>query len=294
MSEERDTREKGFKPLGSYCRSNVKGYLSMMKCFRFLVVVILVFYVVSPAIAVSPYGLPPGYPQAKEPKVVYVPVPQKASTIGPTPPPKPTPPPSGTLTIMVSPSTARVTIDGSYTTEKTHNLRPGIHTIQVTAPGYLSKNEQIRVDSGDSSHISITLDKDPNYVAPVDLASLKVTSHPAGASVYIADRLNGTTPCTITAPVGPHTVTLRLEGYLDRAETVELCKTSGRSTQEVFWILTEETPPPRPVRTEPVIHETPSPSPAATLTRASAQSDEPADVLQYVVYFFRGLFGGNQ
>lgn len=266
----------------------------MTKCFRFLVVAALVIYIVSPVIAISSYGLPPGYPQspgypqAKETKVVYVPVPQKVST-GPTPTPKPTPLPLGTLTITVSPSEATMTIDGSHTVGTTHNLLPGIHTIRVTAPGYLTHTEQVRVNSGDRSYISIVLEKDLNYVERV---KFNVKSRPAGASVYVDGKLNGTTPCMVSASAGTHTVVLRLEGYQEQSYTMDLDSTRPQSISAQLVQGVGPLSTPDPVQTEMMRRETPSPSPSTTITRASAHSEEPTDVLQYVIYFFRGVFGG--
>mgnify|MGYP000864389158 FL=1 len=273
----------------------------MVKYFRLLAVIILVFCIVYPVTStiINPPVRsvpPPGAPGAshQRPIVVYV---------------TPTQTPVNYLTVEVSPGEATISIDGGYgpiapmkspitgskspTKRETYSLPTGTHTIRATAPGYQTHTERFQINSGDRSHISITLDKDPNYVAPVYLAGLEVTSCPTGASVYIDGRPNGTTPCTIVASAGPHTVMLRLEGYLDRTETVDLYNTSDLSNQKVFWILTEEGAPlSQPVQTEPIMHETSGSTSSTAITRASAQSDEPTDVLQYVVYFFRGLFGG--
>jgi len=229
--------------------------------------------------------------------LITVPRQQVTSNVGPATT-KPVLPPSGSLTINVSPNTAKVTVDDREPTiiptgSSRFVLGTGTHTIHVTATGYLSKTERIQISNGDASYLSISLDKDPKYVEPVTLASLEVTSHPTGASVYVDGQPIGATPYTITAPVGPHTVTLRAEGYQDRMETVDIRKTSSRTNQKIFWILTPDdvqTPSPQPAGTESVMR----PSPSTTLTRANAQSDEPTDVLQYVIYFFRGLLGGNQ
>ena len=265
----------------------------MVKYFRLLAVIILVFCIVYPVTStiINPSVRsvpPPGAPGASHqgPIVVYV---------------TPTQNPVNYLTVEVSPSEATISVDGGYgpitsskspTKRETYSLPAGTHTIRATAPEYQTHIERFQINSGDRSYISITLDKDPNYVAPVYLAGLEVTSHPTGASVYLDGQLNGTTPCTITAPVGPHTVALRLEGYQDRAETVDLCKASDRSTQKVFWILTEGGTSAAPVQKEAVVRETPSPPPLTTITRAGAHAEEPKDVLQFVVFFFRGLFGG--
>lgn len=273
----------------------------MVKYFRLLAVIILVFCIVYPVTStiINPPVRsvpPPGAPGAshQRPIVVYV---------------TPTQTPVNYLTVEVSPGEATISIDGGYgpiapmkspitgskspTKRETYSLPTGTHTIRATAPGYQTHTERFQITSGDRSYIFITLDKDPNYIEPVEQASLEVTSSPTGASVYIDNRLNGTTPCAITASVGPHTVMLRLEGYLDRTETVDIYKTSGRSTQKIFWILEEvQTQPPQQVQTEPVKHGMVSASPSGVTKTANLQQEEPADLLQHVIFFFRGLFGG--
>lgn len=274
----------------------------MANFFHFLVVVILVFCIISPvssAIVNPPVrSVPPG---GTGPVYIYV-------------TPAPTPKPVNYLTVEVSPSNATITIDGGYgpsspmgspltgsnspTKSVTYSVSPGTHTVRAGASGYKTHTEQIKIDNGDRSHISITLEKDLNYVAPVTpvtLASFEVTSHPAGASVYVDGQPNGTTPCTISATAGSRTVTLRLEGYLDRTETVDIRKTSSRTSQKVFWILTPEeaqTLPSRPVQTETQKRAVANASPPAVTTMANLPQGEPVDLLQHVIYFFRGIFGG--
>jgi hypothetical protein len=184
-----------------------------------------------------------------------------------------------------------MTIDGSHTVGTTHNLLPGIHTIRVTAPGYLTHTEQVRVNSGDRSYISIDLEKDLNYV---EMVKFNVKTRPAGASVYVDGKLNGTTPCMVSVSAGTHTVVLRLEGYQEQSYTMDLDSTrhpsiSAQLVQSVGPLST-----PEPIQTETVRAATASPSQSTTISSASTQPEEPKDVLQYVVYFFRGLFGGKQ
>jgi len=210
-----------------------------------------------------------------------------------TPTPTPSPNlPLGTLSVAVSPSQASVTIDGvPYTIGSRKTLQTGTHTIEVKATGYFTKTEQIQMYPGNASHIFISLEKTPGYVDPKDMIVFEVTSHPTGASVYIDGQLSGTTPCTISAPKGSRAVTLRLEGYQDRTETVDLYKRSSGTPQKVFWILTEEeaqVSPSQPVQTETQKHAAESASPPTT----NLQREEPLDLLQHIIYFFRGLFGG--
>jgi len=193
----------------------------MVKCFRLLAAIVLIFCIVYPvtSVVVNPpiRSAPPGAPSQYHYGTVIV-------YVTPTQTPKPV----TYLTVEVSPDEATISIDGGYgpitpmrspitgskspTKRETYSLPTGTHTIRATAPGYQTHTERFQITSGDRSYIFITLDKDPNYIEPVEQASLEVTSSPTGASVYIDNRLNGTTPCAITASVGPHTVMLRLGG----------------------------------------------------------------------------------
>ena len=233
-------------------------------------------------------------------EVNLIPMPRRTPTT--TPPTfQKTPPPTpslhlGVLSVSLSPSQASLTIDGLPCNKRApQSLESGTHTLEVKATGYISKTEQIQITRGQNLYLKIALDKDPTTIAPEDLILFEATSHPTGASVYIDGQHNGTTPCTITTSIGQHTVLFQIEGYQDREETMEFYKNAGRSSpQKVFWILTEEGASSAPVQKEAVVRETPRSTSSTTITRASAQSDEPTDVLQYVIYFFRGVFGGGQ
>lgn len=236
--------------------------------------------------------------------VALSPIPRQTAKNTPVSTPTPTQKPVNYLTVEVSPREATITIDGtggvnihidsnqkSPTRRIMYSISPGTHTVQATATGYLPKTEQIQINSGDNSYLSISLDKDPNPVAPpVTLASFEMTSRPTGASVYVDGELNGTTPCVISAPVGPHTVMLRVEGYQDRTETVEIIKTYDSMPQKIFWILTPEdvqTSPSQLVQTETQKHAVEG----TVTTTSNLQQEEPVDLLQHIIYLFRGLQG---
>lgn len=226
------------------------------------------------------------------------PEPRKTATPTPvwTPRPQPTVLSLGVMTLSVTPSHATVTIDGIPSKKGVPlSLYSGTHTIVVKAIGYITKTEQIQINLGDHLNPNIALEKDPKTIAPEDLVLFEATSDPTGASVYIDGRLNGTTPCTIATSLGQHTVTFRMEGHQDREETIDFYKNAaGRtSPQRVFWMLTEGGTSSAPVQKETVVRETPRSTPSTAITRAGAQAEEPKDVLQCVIYFFRGLFRGS-
>lgn len=272
----------------------------MVKYFRLLVGVILILCIVYPVTSTIVYqpvrSAPAGGPGVSNSGPIYVYV-------------TPTQTPVSYLTIEVSPDEATISIDGGYGSSSpmgspltdtrshikrvTYSISSGTHTIRATAPGYQTHTEQVKIDSGDRSHISITLEKDLNYV---EMTKFDVKTRPSGASVYVDGKLNGTTPCKVSASVGTHTVVLRLEGYQEQTHIMDLTSTMSQSLSVQLVQGVGPLSTPYPVQTETMRREAPtqSPSPSTNITRASAHSEEPTDVLQYVIYFFRGLFGGEQ
>ncbi len=267
----------------------------MVKCFRLLAAVVLIFCIVYPvtSVVINPpvRSAPPGGPGASHSGPVYIYV-------------TPTQRPVNYLTIEVSPDEATIFIDGgssssppvgspltdsrSHIKRVTYPISPGTHTIRATAPGYQTHTEQVQVNSGDKSYISIALDRDPSYV---EMTEFNVKTRPVGASVYVDGRLNGTSPCTVSASVGTHTVALRLEGYREQTYTMDLNSTRSISAQLIREIGAPSEPV--PVQTETVIRAAAITSPPIVTTTANAQQSEPADLFQYIIFFFRGVFGGD-
>lgn len=268
----------------------------MAKYFRILVGVILILCIVYPVTSTIIHqpvrSAPPGGPSVSHSSPVYVYV-------------TPTQKPVNYLTIEVSPDEATMSIDGgagignpvgspitdprSHTKRVTYSLSSGTHTIRVTAPGYQTHTEQVKIDSGDWSHISITLEKDPSYI---EMTKFDVKTRPAGASVYVDDKLNGTTPCEVSAGVGTHTVILRLEGYQEQTHTVSLTSTTSQSLSVQLVQGVGPLSTPDPVGTESPKRAEAISSPSGVTTTANLQQEEPGDLLQHVIFFFRGLFGG--
>lgn len=269
----------------------------MPNCFHFLVAIILVLCIISPVASAttspSVRSVSPGGTGNIHSGPVYIYV---------TPTPRPV---VNYLTVEVSPDEATVTIDGGYgssslvgppltypgasTKGATYSISPGTHTIRATAPGYQTHTEQVRIYSADHSHVSITLDKDPGYV---EMTKFNVITRPAGALVYVDGKLNGTTPCKVSASVGAHTVVLRLEGYQEQIHTMDLTSTMSHSLSAQLVLDIGPLSTPGPIQTETQKHAVASASPPAVTTTTNPQQGEPMDLLQHVIYFFKGVFGG--
>jgi serine/threonine-protein kinase len=62
---------------------------------------------------------------------------------------------------------------------------------------------------------------------PVDMGSLRVSSDPAGAQVYVDGSLKGTAPTTVELPVGGHEVRLSMPGHYEWEARVQVDKEGG-------------------------------------------------------------------
>ena len=99
--------------------------------------------------------------------------------------------------------------DSSYVTPfALTNLQPGQHTITVSKPGYSTDTRTVSVTSGNRATIVVHLSQ--------LMATLVVSSDPAGANVYVDGRDAGTrTPAQVSVDKGQHVVLVRKMGYID-------------------------------------------------------------------------------
>jgi hypothetical protein len=66
---------------------------------------------------------------------------------------------NGTLSLSSTPSAASVLIDGTIagTTPQSFSLAPGIHTLQVSSPGYVTSNSSVNINSAQTTTLSVVL-----------------------------------------------------------------------------------------------------------------------------------------
>ncbi|MGA8428501.1 MAG: PEGA domain-containing protein [Candidatus Sulfotelmatobacter sp.] len=119
----------------------------------------------------------------------------------------------GQMVLDSTPQGAQVQVDGrtdpSYVTPfLLPGLVPGQHTITVSKSGYTSDTRPVEIASGNKTSLVVHL---------VQLmATLAVTSSPAGASVFIDGRDTGkTTPAQVNVDKGQHIVLIRKVGFID-------------------------------------------------------------------------------
>jgi serine/threonine protein kinase len=126
----------------------------------------------------------------------------------------------GRVAIDSTPQGAQVQIDGksdpAWVTPYTMaGLAPGQHTVVVAKPGYVTDTRTIDVASGNKALVAI-------HLTPL-MATLSVSSSPAGANVYVDGKDSGKlTPAQLSLDKGAHAILLRKAGYLDEAASSQL------------------------------------------------------------------------
>jgi serine/threonine protein kinase len=125
----------------------------------------------------------------------------------------------GQLALDSTPQGAQVQIDGrgdpSWVTPLAlSNLQPGAHSIVVSKSGYSTDSRSVDVASGGKATLVV-------HLAQL-MATLAVTSDPAGANVYVDGKDMGKlTPAQVSVDKGSHTVLVRKMGYIDETTTAQ-------------------------------------------------------------------------
>jgi eukaryotic-like serine/threonine-protein kinase len=119
----------------------------------------------------------------------------------------------GQIAIDSTPQGAQVQLDGktdpSWVTPFTlSGLNPGQHAVTVSKAGYSTDSRTVEVASGSKAFVVTHL----NQI----MATLSVTSTPAGANVYIDGKDTGKlTPAQVSVDKGQHVVLVRKAGFID-------------------------------------------------------------------------------
>jgi len=125
----------------------------------------------------------------------------------------------GQMAIDSTPQGAQVQIDGrtdpSWVTPFTlPGLEAGSHTITVSKAGYSTDTRAVEVVSGGKAFVT-------SHLALL-MATLAVSSTPAGANVYIDGKDTGKlTPAQVSVDKGQHVVLVRKSGYLDETTNTQ-------------------------------------------------------------------------
>ena len=110
------------------------------------------------------------------------------------------------------PATLRVNGKELGETPLTAEVQPGEHQLEVSLDGYKTVAQQVTVDAGQGVSVRVPLQRaqlqDPPLIA--------VSSDPAGAQIFLDQKLVGVTPVRVRTTAGPHEVRLALDGYVPR------------------------------------------------------------------------------
>ena len=125
---------------------------------------------------------------------------------------------AGSIHVTSSPSGSAVYLNGNYrgTAPLTiQNLVPGTYSLEADHTGYQSDYATVTVRAGQQSNVQFTLTPIEQY------GSIKVTSSPSGAYVYMDGTYKGKTPLTLTSvSAKKHNIELDLSGYYDWMSSV--------------------------------------------------------------------------
>lgn len=126
-----------------------------------------------------------------------------------------TTPATASIDVSTMPNGASIYIDGVYkgTSRLTTIVPVGTHTVRAELANYKTTTTTAEVLAGRSNWVSMNMDLVSTLTGAT--GKLYVTSTPSGAGVFVNQFQKGTTPCTLTLPVGQHIVMLQKPGYID-------------------------------------------------------------------------------
>lgn len=134
--------------------------------------------------------------------------------------------------VSSTPTGATVTVNGDYRgrTPLTLALAPGDSRLAFFLDGYRTEERSLSLDSGEER--SLNVDLQPN------LGTVRVSTDPAGASIYVDGERRGSDGDLLKLPARPHKIEARKDGYAPASKTVT---PRGDLEQTVrFDLLTEE------------------------------------------------------
>ncbi len=131
---------------------------------------------------------------------------------------RPTQAPFGTLSVDSEPRRSEVYVDGTFVgfTPVDYGLRPGSYDVQIVGNDR-TYEERVNVRPDRTTSVFATLQP------RVRTGSVRFTSEPSGADVYVAGRFEGTTPLPArTFDVGRYEAEFRREGFQNSRVTFEV------------------------------------------------------------------------
>ncbi|NQU05599.1 MAG: PEGA domain-containing protein [Calditrichaeota bacterium] len=125
------------------------------------------------------------------------------------------------LKVTSDPSGATVFLDGDrlgMTPLEKNDLTPGEGMLTVEKDGYVTNSQIVRLKVGDNPPVNV-------YLA-IQTGSISITTIPSGAEVFLDNEsigvYNGTPIVRNKLSIGSHTARVRMEGYNDASQTIDV------------------------------------------------------------------------
>ncbi len=123
----------------------------------------------------------------------------------------------GTLRLAVEPSGSLVYVDGKFYGIGNAELRyltTGRHEVTVEAPGYREERASVELEPLATKNLTISLKRHAaNEIA--------IVTYPQGADVYLNSLWEGKSPLLVDRPLGPASLIIRREHFLDYSGILE-------------------------------------------------------------------------
>jgi hypothetical protein len=137
---------------------------------------------------------------------------------------------TGLLNITTNVSDCTIVIDGvTRQNGEPILLNYGRYSVKVTKPDYQDFNGTVTIDEEENS-LSVTLKEKEKS------GTIKVTTSPGSAKVYVDGTFVGQSPQNKNVPLGSHTVKVEMDGYIPETKTVNI--TADGETQQCDITLT--------------------------------------------------------
>ena len=135
-------------------------------------------------------------------------------------------PVTGTLVLDVTPSGAMLTLDGNQigpAKDFHQELPPGLHVIEISANGYTTARQTVKIAAGKTMHVPLQLAQIPRVPPPPTKGSLVLEVTPPGAILT----LDGTAIGPANGfhqelPAGSHVIEISADGYTATKRTITI------------------------------------------------------------------------
>ncbi|VAX08079.1 Serine/threonine kinase [hydrothermal vent metagenome] len=107
-----------------------------------------------------------------------------------------------------------------------HELRPDHYQLRIDSKFRMPIEQDIVIKPDETQHLAVTL--------PTFTSTLKITSKPLKANIYLDNELIGTSPLSMDKPGGSYEVKIVLDGFKILRETVELTNENLQVARHYF------------------------------------------------------------